>query len=198
MSLDSGRTLKGLEPGLYTVSAAREGFEDGDYEVTVNAGQTASLDIALEATEVASDSESAGSAAPVWHRAQLYLHEDTYVGLPPPWQALIRVIHAAPGLGLLELASSPITPVDESLDTAPATVFVEDLAFSNVTPYLSLTSGTQPLEVRLAKTGFRLATLPATILPGTLYTLYLGSSMAEQVLTPIPSVDAVLRAPRIK
>ena len=204
LNLNESAVLAGLEPGQYTVNAKREGAKDVQYEVAVSSGQLASLGIALEegaSPQQATTEEGEATPEPTWHRAQLYLYEDSYNSLPKPGHALIRIVHAAPGIGTVELRLSEVldsedgTPQTDAELATNIQTLISGASFPSATQFVSLETGSQLFEVFPSGGDFSLTAMPATLSPGTIYTLYLALNLSGQVLTPVPSIDAVLRAP---
>lgn len=198
VALEQSQTLDRLEPGRYTVVASRGGFQSARYQLRISPGETTTLPIDLQqvdggATPDLPTPAPTEQAAPVWHRSQLQLYKDAFVSLPPAGQVFVRVVHAAPGVNAVTV-SSRVAAADTT--PAAATPFLNDFAFPNASPYLVLASGRQTLDILLAGTDFVLATLPdIDLLPGAVYTLYLVGTLNDRFLTPLPTVDAVLRGP---
>lgn len=208
LTLETSETLQSLEPGQYTVDARRSGFKDVRYEVTLTAGERALLGITLEGDiSVQTPDESTLTEtvpSPSWQRAQLYTFEDSYSSLPAPGQAQLRVVHAAPGIPSLELrlAELPVSDgaTSEAVDSdvAKAQTLIQNVSFPTSTNYVNVKSGEHMIELVLAGSDFSVMSLPAELSSGAMYTFYLGSSLSGEVLTPVPSIDAVLRVPLTK
>ena len=221
VEVERSQTLDRLEPGRYTVTAARAGFQTATLQLRINPGETTTLPVNLQrsdggapttgvpATDTpATDNPAANNpatgapaaqatGAPVWHRTQLQLYEDVLT-IPPAGRVFLRVVHAAPGVNAVDVVSHNDTGADDAgagTDDVRAPV-LSDLSFPDASPYLDLAAGRQTLEVQLAGTDFVLAAVQDTqLVPGALYTLYLVGTLNDQFLTPLPTVDAVVRGP---
>ncbi len=209
VDLRQSQTLDRLEPGRYTVTAARDGFQTATLQLRINPGETTTLPIDLQRSDggaPATDTPATGTpatvapaaqatGAPVWHRTQLQLYEDALT-IPPAGRVFLRVVHAAPGVNAVDVVSRNDTGADGAGTDDVRAPVLSDLSFPDASPYLGLAAGRQTLEVRLAGTDFVLATVRDTrLVPGALYTLYLVGTLNDQFLTPLPTVDAVVRGP---
>lgn len=206
VGLDRSQSLTRLEPGPYTVVASREGFQTATFQVRINPGEATTLPIDLQQGGDGSSTTTPPTPAaeelgtPVWHRTQLQLYEDSFTNFPPAGATYLRVVHAAPGVNAVDIdsrreaATAAANPADPAVGASSA--LQANLEFPNASPYLTLVAGQQMLEVRLAGTDFVLTTLQdVNLVPGAFYTLYLIGALNDRFLTPLPTVDAVLRGP---
>jgi hypothetical protein len=187
-------TLSELFPGVYTVTAGKDGFKTTRYEVEVRPNETAFLSIALQAN---SEGEVQEELPPVvattnntleWRKVQLQLYEDELDGMPSPGFALVRVIHASP----ITPAVSVVLARNRDDDEASEPILT-NLSYPNEVDYLSVRSGRVNFRLQDAATSQTITELDNLELQaGTIYTFYVVATRNDSFVSVIPTIDAVL------
>lgn len=187
--------LTELFPGTYSVTASREGFKTTQYEVQVRPNETAFLSIALQAN---SEGESSEEPAPVvneqgntsleWRKVQLQLYEDELAGFPPPGYVYVRLIHASPTTPSVSITLSRREQEDELDET-----IVTELSYPNEADYLSVAAGRGNFQLRDAESNEVMTELENLELhAGTIYTFFIVGTQAEDFISVVPTIDAIL------
>lgn len=202
INLDAGTPLPTLEPGSYTVTASRPGFQSAQYAAEVHSDATTTLPITLqrgddEEQPVVQPATASVEEAqtPVWHRAQLQLYRDRFT-LPAAGNASLRVVHASPITQPVDLLVGPVADADAPDADAPdlsAALLVSDLSFPNETGQLEHAAGRLRLQLRISGSDFVISELPAlTLVAGAAYSIYLVGNVRDGYVVLLPGLDVLV------
>lgn len=99
---------------------------------------------------------------------------------PPAGQVKVRVFHASPDVG----------GADISVANGP--VLAQNLAFTSVSPYITVPAGTYDLQVKKTGTSTVLLNIPNIVLPaGQTATVFATGLAADNSMTSVPVMDAM-------
>jgi hypothetical protein len=201
--------LSELIPGMYTVTASREGFRTTRYEAQVRPNEATLLSITLQAND---EGETSEPPEPVvgtptnngleWGKVQLQLYDDQLDSFPPPGTAFVRVIHASPVTPPVSVVlerrrpDQTNTEQEENTQAAPSATSepaVTGLAYPNAAGYFSVAAGTASFRLQDTESGQSITELENLDLhAGTIYTFFIVGTRDDNFVSVIPVVDAVL------
>lgn len=183
--LSGGGELTGLEPGVYTVTAELEGYQPATYEVTVDDGPGTRLAMTLQEDSAEAAGRvgpaaltEAASSAPEWPTTELQFYDDASLALPDAAHALVRIVHASPVAGAVDVT------IGESA------YHKEAFEFPNASEYAAVPAGRHPVELVWTDQADDALRLSLTFEPGTVYTLYLVDTVDQSRVRLLSSVDA--------
>ena len=191
-TLTGSETLRGLRPGVYTLTVSREGYQPSRYDVAVQPGLVATATVTLQSEDTTAEEVPPQVAAPnqgsVWHKVELQLYQNSFESTAE--QATVRVVHAAPTSPTVDISLLALDQGSEQADTVALT----GLTFPNKSDMVAVPAGTYDLQLYAATTTDALTTLSGLWLePGLSYTFYLVGTPGDEHVQVIPNVDALPR-----
>ena len=190
--LTGDQLLREIQPGTYTVNAARDGYQPATYEAEVHPRRTTTVSIALQegdsAAEPAAEALGESAADGTWATLQIQMFEDAFGGVPPAGRSHLRVVHASP--------TSPallVTALPDDGDPDRAAIELAAIGYPGASPYLSLPAGTYTLRYGVQGSDQALLEITDVMLsPGAVYTFFLASEPTGARPRVIPSIDALV------
>lgn len=191
--LNGDQLLRGIQPGTYTVTASREGYQPSTYEAEVRPRRTTTVSIALQegdsAAEPATEAIAAGESADTWATLQVQMFEDAFGGVPAAGRSHLRIVHASPTSPGVEVRAVPVAA--DGSEAEP--IRMERVTYPGASAYVSVPAGTYTLRYGVEESDQALLQVgDIALASGAVYTFFLTSEPTGSRPRVVASIDATV------